>query len=336
MKNGSNACNYLLSCDLGFNPLPNTQMASYEKGFGDFTMKADIDSMREVNYISDNKQLFFFADLYDQDLRNPVTHAPRYLLRKAIEDLKQLGIKAHFQCDINFYVFFDKYKKICENFHTQPSTEHHNLYNTLYKQNLDEFLNKLKSSLKVSGIHVDSISGDEAPGQFKLSLTHTDPIEFCDNITLLKLIVKKIAEDNDKTISFMPKLNEHWKGNALNVKLILKDNENNNILENVRIQQDKLLLFPDLKGENSVSGIVNHIPDFFIFYAPTVNSYKRLKEFNLASNWNKVGYMQDDMGVNLIRENGVDKILFKIPSCDVNTYLNLYALLTSVFNYFYY
>jgi glutamine synthetase len=42
---------------------------------------------------------------------------------------------------------------------------------------------------------------------------------------------KKLAEDNDKTISFMAKLNDHWKGNSLNIKLIISDNQDNNILE---------------------------------------------------------------------------------------------------------
>ncbi len=30
-------------------------------------------------------------------------------------------------------------------------------------------------------------------------------------------------------------------------------------------------------GENSIAGIVKHLSDFLIFYAPTVNSYKRLR-----------------------------------------------------------
>jgi glutamine synthetase len=178
----------LLSCDLGYNPIPNTEIASYERGFGDFTMKADIDSMREIDYTTHHRQLLFFADLYDTNLTSEIPYAPRYLLRKAVSDLKEMGYKVKIECDINFYMFFEKYKKISENFVFQPSTEHSNLYNTLYKQNFDEFLNTLKNSLRLSGINAKSIAGDSAPGQFKLTLSLTDPMEFCDNITLLKLV----------------------------------------------------------------------------------------------------------------------------------------------------
>ena len=174
---------------MGFNPIPNTTMASYERGFGDFTMKADMDSLREINYIGDSRQLLLFADLFDQQSGSHITHAPRYLLRKATQDLKTLGYSVQIQCDINFTIFFEKYRKLSENFgHAQPVTEHSNLYNTVYKQNMDEFLTKLKASLKISGISVEKMTGDKAPGQFRLSSGSSDCLEFCDNITLLKLV----------------------------------------------------------------------------------------------------------------------------------------------------
>jgi glutamine synthetase len=177
---------------MGFNPIPNTKMASYERGFGDFTMKADMESIREINYIGDNRQILFFSDLYDQSTNKPITHAPRYMLRKAINELKEMGYDLEVQCDITFTAFFEKYKKLSENFgHAQTLTEHSNLYNTIYSMNMDEFLNKIKNSLKISGINVEKLSGHKAPGQYNISLPLSDGLEFCDNITILKLVFKK-------------------------------------------------------------------------------------------------------------------------------------------------
>jgi glutamine synthetase len=174
---------------MGFNPLPNTPMASYERGFGDFTMKADMNSIREINYIGDSRQLLVFSDLHDQQTDQLISHAPRYLLKKSVEALKSLGLTIEVQCDINFSIFLEKYRKLSENFSSsQTITEHSNLYNTLYKQNLEEFFHKVKNSLKVSNINVEKITGDKAPGQFRLSLGSSDVVEFCDNITLLKLV----------------------------------------------------------------------------------------------------------------------------------------------------
>lgn len=164
-------------------------MASYERGFGDFTMKVDLDSTREINYINDHKQLLFFADLYDQQSGNAITHAPRHILRQAISDLKELGYSVQVQCDVNFTVFYEKYRRLSENFHhAQTLTDHSALYHTVYQLHTDEFLNKMKSSLKLSGINVEKITGFKAPGQFRMSLTPADCLEFCDNITLMKLV----------------------------------------------------------------------------------------------------------------------------------------------------
>jgi glutamine synthetase len=77
---------------------------------------------------------------------------------------------------------------------------------------------------------------------------------------------------------------------------------------------------------------VKNLPDFFIFYAPTVNSYKRLKETNFEEHWNKFGHMRDDCGVNIIDERNTQKILFTLTGADVNPYLSLYSILTSVKN----
>ena len=43
--------------------------------------------------------------------------------------------------------------------------------------------------------------------------------------------------------------------------------------------------------------------------------------------------MQDDMGLNLIAENNIEKLLFKLPGSDTNFYLSLFGLLSSVTDY---
>jgi glutamine synthetase len=171
------------------NPLPQTPLASYEGGFGDFTMKADLNSMREINYVGDHRQLVLFSDLYEQDSDNLITHAPRYLLRKSVEDLKNLGYTIQFECDVNFTVLYENYKKLSESFNKiQPITEHNNQYHALYKQNFEDFFTKLRNSLKLSGIRVDKITGDKAPGQYRCSLSLNDAVEFCDELSIFKLV----------------------------------------------------------------------------------------------------------------------------------------------------
>jgi glutamine synthetase len=146
-------------------------------------------------------------------------------------------------------------------------------------------------------------------------------------------LTKKVADDMERSITFMAKPNAGAIGNSANIKLILKDKDGNNLLESIKfftIDNTGNNTFKHSLGENSVAGIINHIQDFILFYCPTVNSFKRLKEPYLFNNWNKLGHMQDNMGLNVITEGECNKLLFKIPGSDANIYLALYALLTSV------
>lgn len=174
---------------MAYNPLPNAKLSNYEIGYGDYTMKCDMDSLREINYINDHKNLFLFCDLEENS--KAVKHAPRYLLKESVDKLKEIGFNVQVDCELNFSVFNEKYRKLQENIsHAVPITEHANIYNSIYQQSLDDFFNKIKSSLKVSNINTEYITGDEAPGQFKIKLSTVDPMEFCDNVTLLKLVRK--------------------------------------------------------------------------------------------------------------------------------------------------
>lgn len=49
------------------------------------------------------------------------------------------------------------------------------------------------------------------------------------------------------------------------------------------------------------------------------------------SDWNKLGYMQENCGLNVIQETGENKLFFTLPGADVNPYLCAFSILTSVF-----
>lgn len=174
-----------MDCD----PIPTCKLASFQLGFGDFQMNADINSFREIDYINNNRQIILFSDLTQNG--KTLDHAPRTLLKTAVSNLSKLGYNIEVECGINFTVFNEKFRKNQDNLEEAVAiTEHSNRFNFLNQQVHDELLNGFKKSLKLSGINVESISGDVAPGQFRLNLGLTqDLIEFCDSIVITKLVI---------------------------------------------------------------------------------------------------------------------------------------------------
>ena len=116
LSKGSNACNYLLGCDIDFTPLPNAKLSSFNLGYGDFMMKPDLKSLKEINYINGGLQILLFSDLYYIEEENKtVNYAPRALLKSSLDAFNSLGYKLSVDCEINFTAFYDKYRKNKDN-----------------------------------------------------------------------------------------------------------------------------------------------------------------------------------------------------------------------------
>ncbi len=152
-------------------------------------MNPDIDSFKEINYINDTRQILLFSDLTQG--KKVCHHSPRALLKNSLNDLAKAGLKVESQCSINFMIFNEKYKKNQDSLNeVDPITPHANNMNFLHQQVHDELLNKFQKALRFCGIKVESVVGEDAPGQFRLNLALSDDIvEFCDNLLVLKLVI---------------------------------------------------------------------------------------------------------------------------------------------------
>src|ERR1700704_6680428 len=81
---GAEGCNYLLAVDVDMNTVGGYAMSSWELGYGDFEMKPDMDTLREVKWHPGTALVL--ADLAWSDGR-PVVASPRQILRRQMERL---------------------------------------------------------------------------------------------------------------------------------------------------------------------------------------------------------------------------------------------------------
>src|SRR4026208_1197124 len=44
-------CNYLLALDMEMDPIPGYEIASWERGYGDFAMKPDLGTLRRIPWL---------------------------------------------------------------------------------------------------------------------------------------------------------------------------------------------------------------------------------------------------------------------------------------------
>src|SRR5882757_2930534 len=88
VEHGAEACNYLLAVDVEMNTVEGYAMSSWEKGYGDFVMVPDFDTLRPVPWHPATALLI--ADVKWEDGADVVA-SPRQILRRQLDRLSERG-----------------------------------------------------------------------------------------------------------------------------------------------------------------------------------------------------------------------------------------------------
>src|SRR5215210_5240090 len=81
-------CNYLLAVDVDMNTVDGYEMSSWERGYGDFVFKPDMDTLRYVPW--QEGTALVTCDLVWED-GSPVVASPRQILRRQLARLAERG-----------------------------------------------------------------------------------------------------------------------------------------------------------------------------------------------------------------------------------------------------
>src|SRR5215471_15998299 len=79
----THGCDYLLANDIDMEPVPGYAVANWEKGYGDFVLKADLETLRRTPWLPGTALVL--CDVLDHHHHQPVAHAPRSILKRQIE-----------------------------------------------------------------------------------------------------------------------------------------------------------------------------------------------------------------------------------------------------------
>ena len=132
---------------------------------------------------------------------------------------------------------------------------------------------------------IESSKGEWGRGQHEINFIYAEPLAMADMHVLFKQGVKEIADQQGKAVTFMAKYSPTEAGNSCHIHLSLwRDGRN-------------AVLGPGQTGERSGSksghgrgselfrqflgGLLKYSPEFCLFFAPTINSYKRYQ----AGSW---------------------------------------------------
>ena len=213
---GTEGCNYLLALEMEMDPIPGYSIANWERGYGDFLLQPDLDTLRPIPWLEGTALVLCDVLWHDG---TPVNPSPRQVLKRQVERAAELGYTPMFGSELEFYLLKETYAEANGKHYRglTPSVPYILDYHVLATTYDEPFIRQLRNGMHGAGIKVESSKGEAWPGQHEINFRFTDALEMADNHVVYKNGAKEIAHLNGCSITFMAKPDHTWIGNSCHV-----------------------------------------------------------------------------------------------------------------------
>ncbi len=323
LHSGMHVCNYLMTVDIDMNAREGYDIASWEKGFGDFYVRPDLRTLRRLTW--QDKTAVVLGDMYHEDGK-PVKESPRQVLARQIERLARRGLMASLGSELEFFLFDETYRSAREKgyFNLVPASDYAIDYHILQPSKDEDVIGRIRKEMTESGITAEGSKGETARGQHEVNLLNAEAMEMADRHTLFKAGSKDIAAQQGRAISFMAKLNTIEAGNGFHIHTSLWDSEG----------KDNQFWEPESHRESGLfhqflGGLLKYGRELTCFFAPTVNAYKRYQPGSWAPTAIVCGHDNRTCGYRVVGDGDSLRIENRMPGADANPYLAFAATIAA-------
>ena len=309
-------CNYLLALEMEMDPVPGYEIASWEQGYGDFAVTPDMATLRRIPWLEGTALVLGDVGWHDG---SPVQPSPRQVLRAQIERAEQLGLTPMVGSELEFYLLRETYAEAHASGYTglTPSVPYILDYHILATTYDEPLMRALRNGMQAAGMRVETSKGEAWPGQQELNFRFSDALTMADNHTIYKNGAKEIAFLHGCAITFMAKPFEDWIGNSCHIHSSLFRGDE------AAFASDDALFGQWLAGQIACA------KELSVFFAPTVNSYKRYAAGSWAPTTLAWGNDNRTCGFRVVGHGKARRVETRIPGGDVNPYLAFAALIAS-------
>ncbi|SEM73930.1 glutamine synthetase family protein [Lihuaxuella thermophila] len=323
-EKGTHFCDYLLGTDMEMNTPEGFDVVGWDKGYGDWTAKPDWGTLRLIPWLE--KSALILADVVDEE-GALVEIAPRSVLKRQLDRASKMGFELQLASELEFYLIRETYEEAWrkgyeglnlgghynEDYHLLQGTRNESVYRVFREQ------------LMKAGIPVECTKGEAGIGQHEINVRYGPALESADRHVLLKHGMKEMAIQQGVAVTFMAKPDHGWTGSSCHIHVSLKNREQG---QNA---------FYDPAEERGMSrtmrhflaGVIRHMRETAILFAPNVNSYKRYITASWAPTNIVWGWDNRTCGLRIVGRGQSLRIENRFPGADANPYLAYAALIAS-------
>lgn len=238
-----------------------------ERNFADQLIHADTDTLAPVPWMSSTAHVICEPHWYDG---TPAAAGPRYLLRRMLQRLDDMGYVVRAGFEYEFY--------LADAATRTPVFDGIQIFWTL-RNNFDpDFMTVLLDSMHVAGIDIITSNAEYGPGQMEINYSPAIGVAAADDAFTFRNGVKELAQQEGYMASFMtkPYADHSASGCHYHHSLLHKDTQENAFYDEAATDGLSQL------ARHWIGGQIAHTPALTAFGAPTVNCAKRYKLYSFA------------------------------------------------------
>ncbi|HEX8857432.1 MAG TPA: glutamine synthetase family protein [Thermoleophilaceae bacterium] len=316
VPHGAEGCDYLLANDVEMTPVAGYEMTSWDKGYGDFEMKPDLDTLRPLPWLEGTA--LCMADILWADER-PVVASPRQILKRQLDRVAERGWTANVGTELEFLVFRNTYEDAWNKGYRdlEPANYYNVDYSLLGTSRVEPLIRRIRNSMMGADMRVENSKGECNFGQHEVNFRYTQALQTADEHTIYKNGAKEIASQEGCAITFMAKFNER-EGNSCHIHCSLATDGGRNVFAD-----------DEQTFHRFIAGQLAAMRELTLFYAPNINSYKRFVPGSFAPTAVVWGDDNRTCSIRVVGHGQALRLENRLPGADVNPYLAIAAMIAA-------
>ncbi|MDX6587410.1 MAG: glutamine synthetase, partial [Solirubrobacterales bacterium] len=168
-------CNYLLALEMDMDPVPGYELASWERGYGDFVLTPDLTTLRRIPWLEATALVLCDVGWHDG---SPVAPSPRQVLRAQVDRAQRLGFTPMIASELEFYLLKETYAEAYQQQYRDltPSVPYILDYHVLASTYDEPFIRQIRNGMQGAGIRVETSKGEAWPGQHEINFRYADAV----------------------------------------------------------------------------------------------------------------------------------------------------------------
>ncbi|MEO0985713.1 MAG: glutamine synthetase family protein [Cyanobacteria bacterium J06639_14] len=310
---GVDTCSVVLGWGQDHSLDPGYTFTGWEAGYPNITVVPDCNTLRHYAWYPGTVIVLGNSTNPDGSV---VEVSPRAMLKTQIQKAASMGLQPFAASELEFYLLKENVDSVHAKGFVNLQPKHPVMHpETVLRTSEDEDFNSyLRTALEASAVPVELVKAEYAPGQMEINLEYADALEAADRHLLCKAAVKEIALQQNWVATFMAKWRTDLAGSGCHVHMSMLDLDQHTAFDDGQAgMSDRLRFF--------LGGLLKYSRDFFLFFAPNINAYKRLKPNTFAPSQFNWGIDNRTVAFRVLGKGPHKRIENRIPGADVNPYL---------------